>query len=123
MGLFSFGKKKEKGKEKEIFRFVVHDIFTIKNKEGIIVTGLALNGEISVGESLICIDNREEPQFICQLIGIEQPGNQTNTASAYNKGKYGANYGLWIKGVTKEEIPIGAFLVSKSEKLERSLGK
>lgn len=72
-------------------------------KDGSCVLGVeVIQGSFQEGNLVEVID--EEVLFDCIIADIEQTTGCLKIASADQKDKYGAHFGLWFKDYTKEEF-------------------
>lgn len=72
-------------------------------KDGSCVLGCHIDtGKYSVGDHIEVLDAQSQCMFSCEIAAIEQPMGQVETASFNQKGPYGANLGILIKGIHKD---------------------
>ena len=93
------------------FSFTIEDIFTMQ-RGGVVVVGNVEKGEIHAGDTVKIMDLGVEIATT-KIIGIElfqQASNKNLLVDKIVEGQWG---GIFLKGITKEQIKIGQILMNE----------
>ena len=93
------------------FSFTIEDIFTMQ-RGGVVVVGNVEKGEIHAGDTVKIMDLGVEIATT-KIIGIELFQQVSNKNILVDKIVEGQRGGIYLKGITKEQIKIGQILMNE----------